>query len=92
MKTFLLTTGLIFFSAGNILAVDLTNNDAQAHQVKITEGSNQPTQVSIEPGATKSICSSDCQIEVDGIGSVNAKSKDKIEIEEGKIVLPTTSL
>lgn len=92
MKKFFLAMGLIFFSAGNVLAVDLTNSDTKAHQVKITEGSNQPTQVSIEPGATQSVCSSDCQIEVDGIGSVNAKSADKIEIEEGKLVLPVMDI
>lgn len=87
MKKLIVACGIVLLSSTSVLAVDLTNKDEEAYTVKITEGSNTE-EISLEPGATETVCDSPCQIDVDGIGSINATGTETITIENSTIVLP----
>jgi hypothetical protein len=91
MKKLICAFGIVLLTASNALAVNLTNKDSQAYQVKITEGSNT-REVSIESGATLSNVCSNCQIDINGIGSINAQGADVIIIENGKLTLPVQGI
>lgn len=88
MKKLIFALGIILFSATNVLAVELTNKDSQAYTVKVTQEGYEAEEISLEPGATQEVCTTNCQIEVDGIGSVNATDTEVLTIENGAIVLP----
>jgi hypothetical protein len=89
MKKIVMALGIVLFSATNALAVDLENRDSQPHQVTITEGDNTE-QVTLEAGASQRVCESTCQVDVEGIGSINATTpQDRFVIEEGKITVAT---
>lgn len=87
MNKLLLALGLVLFSCTSALAVDLTNQDSQAHKVKVTTGSGPSSEISIEAGATQKVCDSGCQIDVEGIGSINAAPADTFTIKDGAITL-----
>ncbi len=87
MKKLIVALGIVLLSSSSALAVDLTNKDSQPYQVKVTEGSNTK-EISLEPGATEKVCSSTCQIDIDGIGSINASGTETLTIKNGAIVLP----
>lgn len=91
MNKLLIALGMVLFTTGTALAVDLKNSDGQSYQVKITEGGTT-RDVSIEAGATLSNVCSNCQIDIDGIGSINAQGADLITIENGKLTLPAQVL
>lgn len=84
----ILALGIVLLSSTNALAVELANKDSQAYTVKVTEEGSEPQEVSLEPGATQEVCNANCQIEIDGIGSVNATGTETISIENGAIVVP----
>lgn len=96
MNKLLIALGVVLLTSTSALAVELTNNENQVIQVKITEGSTEGSEgsnaqdLTIEPGATEEVCSSTCQIEVEGIGSINATTTtDKFVVEEGQITVAT---
>jgi hypothetical protein len=92
MKNLFLALGILLFSTANVLAVEVTNKEAETQQVKVTETGKQATNVEIEAGATKTVCSNSCQIEIEGVGSVNAKGSEVVTIENKTLILPTASL
>jgi hypothetical protein len=83
----ILALGIVLLSSTNVLAVELTNKDNQAYTVKVTEGT-QTQEISLEPGATQEVCKANCQIDIDGIGSINATGTEALSIENGAIVVP----
>ncbi|HAA28199.1 MAG TPA: hypothetical protein DCE56_11645 [Cyanobacteria bacterium UBA8553] len=91
MKQLLMTLGIILLSAASALAVDLENKDGQTYQVKITENGTT-REVSIETGAKLSNICSNCQIDINGIGSINAQGTDVVTIENGKLTLPVQGI
>lgn len=92
MKKLMLALGIVLLSSTNALAVELTNKDSQAYTVKVTEEGSQTQEVFLEPGATQEVCKANCQIEIDGIGSINATGTETITIENSAIVLPEVSM
>lgn len=89
MKTLLIALGLVLLSTTNALAIDLQNKDSQGYLVKITEG-GRSREISIEAGQTLTkVCSSSCQVDIEGIGSVNGIGSEKISIENGNFVFDT---
>jgi len=85
MKKIIMALGIVLLSATSAFAVDLENKDSQPHKVTITEGDNKE-EIDLAAGASQSVCASTCQIDVEGIGSINATAaEDKFVIEEGKI-------
>lgn len=91
MNKLLVALGIVLSTSTSTLAVELTNKDSQSYKVKITEGS-RTTEISIEPGAKQKVCNSACQIDVDGIGSINAIGTEVLTLENGAIVLPEIAL
>ncbi|HEY9768951.1 MAG TPA: hypothetical protein V6C71_10720 [Coleofasciculaceae cyanobacterium] len=91
MNKFFLTLSILLIGSNSALAADLVNKDSQAYQITITEG-DQTNEMSIASGETKTTCSSDCLISVEGIGAVSATASDVITIENGQIVLPVQEL
>ncbi|AFZ35631.1 hypothetical protein Sta7437_2080 [Stanieria cyanosphaera PCC 7437] len=91
MSKFILTLGILLIGSNSVLATDLVNKDTQSYQITTTEGEQKNT-IEIASGETKTVCSSDCLIDVEGIGSVSAKAADVITIEGGQIVLPAEEL
>lgn len=83
----ILALGIVLLSSTNVLAVELANKDNQAYTVKVTEGT-QTQEISLEPGATQEVCKGQCQIDIDGIGSINATGTETLSIENGAIVVP----
>jgi hypothetical protein len=89
MKKIAIALGIVLFSATSALAVDLENRDSQPHRVTITEGDNTQ-EITLEAGASQTVCESTCQVDVEGIGSINATTpQDSFVIEEGKITVAT---
>jgi len=89
MKKIVMALGIVLFSATSALAVDIENRDSQPHQVTITEGNNTQ-EINLEAGASQTVCESICQIDIQGIGSINATTpQDSFVIEEGKITVAT---
>lgn len=91
MSKFILTISILLIGSNSVLAADLVNKDTQSYQITITEG-EQKNSMSIASGETKTVCSSDCLIEVEGIGGITATGSDVITIKDGQIVLPTEEL
>lgn len=83
----ILALGIVLLSSTNVLAVELANKDNQAYTIKVTQGS-ETQEISLEPGATQEVCQANCQIEIDGIGSINATGTETLSIENGAIVVP----
>lgn len=89
MKNLLIALGIVLLSTSNALAVDLQNKDSQGYSIKITEG-GRSSEISIEAGQTLTkVCSSSCQVDIEGIGSINGKGSEKISIEDGNFVFDT---
>jgi len=85
----IMALGIILLSATSAFAVELENRDSQPHQVTITEGGNTE-EITLEAGASQTVCESTCQVDVEGIGSINATTpQDSFVIEEGKISVAT---
>lgn len=81
--------GIVLISATSAFAVEVENRDSQPHQVTITEGGNTE-EITLEAGASQTVCESTCQVDVEGIGSINATTpQDSFVIEEGKISVAT---
>ncbi|BAZ44000.1 hypothetical protein NIES4102_10030 [Chondrocystis sp. NIES-4102] len=91
MDKFFLALSFLLIGSSGVLAADLVNKDAQAYQISITEG-EQINEMSIASGETKTACSSDCLISVEGVGTVSVKASDVVTIENGQITLPTEDL
>lgn len=83
----ILALGIVLLSSTNVLAVELANKDNQAYAIKVTQGS-ETQEISLEPGATQEVCNANCQIEIDGVGSINATGTETLSIENGAIVVP----
>lgn len=92
MKKLILALGIVLLSATNTLAVELTNKDSQAYTVKVTQEGSEAEEISLEPGATQEVCTANCQIDVDGIGSINVTGTEVLTIENGAIVLPEVQM
>jgi hypothetical protein len=91
MSKFLLILSILLIGSNSVLAADLVNKDTQSYQITTTEG-EQKNSMEIASGETKTVCNSDCLIDVEGIGAVSVKASDVITIEGGQIVLPTEEL
>ena len=74
-----------FLSAGTVFAIDLSNEDSKAYNLRVIEGSTT-TNTSINGNATvMSICSGKCQIEIVGGASVDVSKANSAKIKDGKI-------
>ena len=91
MDKFFLALSFLLIGSSGVLAADLVNKDAQPYQISITEG-EQINEMSIASGETKTACSSDCLISVEGVGTVSVKASDVITIENGQFILPVEEL
>lgn len=91
MNKLFLAIGFLLIGSSEVLAADLVNKDAQAYQISIKEG-DQINEMSIASGETKTACSSDCLITVEGIGTVSVKASDIVTIENGQLILPVEEL
>lgn len=79
--------GLPLLFATSSLAADLENRDGQAYQVTVMQSSSTST-VTVESGTVVSgICTSACQVDVEGIGSVNLAAQDRLVIENGTLTI-----
>jgi hypothetical protein len=83
----ILALGIVLLSSTNVLAVELANKDDKAYTVKVTEGT-QTQEISLEAGAKQEVCKAECQIDIDGLGSINATGTETLSIEKGAIVVP----
>lgn len=69
---------------GGVMAVDLKNEDSQSYNIKIHDGPST-TSSSIDGNTTRvSICS-DCTIEVEGVGSIEASGDQVVVIKDGAL-------
>ncbi|MDZ4871553.1 MAG: hypothetical protein CLLPBCKN_000941 [Chroococcidiopsis cubana SAG 39.79] len=89
MNKIVIALGIVLLSTTSAFAVELENRDSQPHKVTITEGENTE-EIDLAAGASQTVCESTCQIDVEGIGSINATTpEDSFVIEEGKISVAT---
>lgn len=89
MKKIVMALGIVLFSATSALAVDVENRDSQPHKVTITQG-DDTEEITLEAGTSQTVCESNCQVDIEGIGSINATTpQDTFVIEEGKITAAT---
>ena len=75
---------LVVFAA-EALAVDLVNRDSGGYEIEVTS-SNGASSTSIGAASVRrNVCSSNCQIVVRGIGSIQASGNDIVIIEGGSL-------
>lgn len=90
MKKIVIALGIVLLSATSAFAVELENRDEQSHQITVTTEGGNTEEITLEAGASQAVCQSTCQIDVEGIGSINATTpEDSFVIEEGKISVAT---
>lgn len=76
---------LLVLSTTPSFAVDLINKDQKSYDVEITT-LDGTTKTTIAGQTVKNnICSGKCEIEVKGVGTINASTQDKIIIQNGQI-------
>ena len=64
--------------------VDLKNADGSRYEVKISSGA-MTTNTSIDGNTTQSNVCSDCEIEVVGVGKIQASGSVTVVIKDGKL-------
>lgn len=80
----ILTFTAVLFVSTHASAVSLQNKDNKSYNIRVTGSSTMST--SINGGVVKNnICSSQCTIEVDGVGSIDASGSDRVVIEDGRL-------
>ena len=67
-----------------VYAVDLRNEDGSSYDVKINSGA-MSTSTSIGGSTTQSNVCSSCEIEVAGVGKIEASGSETVVIKDGKI-------
>lgn len=80
MNKILLTLGLLLASASSAIAVDLVNRDNGGYEVRVT-ANKKTSDYSIDGLTAITICNSSCQVEVKGVGVIQANQNQTVVIE-----------
>lgn len=85
MKTLLTATVLILFAVpgASAIAATITNRDAEAHTLTVSEGGSQ-SEVSIGAGETIEICPSGCFVTMPNGDREALTGSETIDIEAGR--------
>jgi hypothetical protein len=77
--------GTIIVTPNSAFGVDLINKDNGGYEVKVSL-QNGSTRTFIDPLSVKrDICSGQCEIQVKGVGTINASNSDKVVIRNGNL-------
>ena len=76
-------SAFILLTAPAAFAVDLSNHDSREYPVRIITGGTTVT--SISSSTTQLSVCSECDIEVEGIGTVHASGNEKVIIKDGTL-------
>ena len=80
----ILPFAVMLVAATQANAVSLQNKDSSSYNIRVV-GSSTMTG-SINGGVVKNgICRSDCTIEVDGVGAIDASGSDRVVIKNGQL-------
>ena len=76
--------GAVLLVCGAVAAVDLKNEDSRSYNIKVKEGP-ATTSSSIDGNTTRLTICSDCSIQVEGVGSIEASGDEVVVIKDGKL-------
>lgn len=84
MKTLAAAFFLVLFSATSSLAVQLRNEDGGRYDLRIDSGISTLSTF-INSNTTMKACDDTCEIEVVGVGTIEASGDETVVIEDGEL-------